>query len=228
MSIKDNIKQIQEEFKGDEKILESAFKLERFYNKYKYILFAIIIALLVWFLYYQFSIYQENKKAQNITQIYNQLLKDPNNQALLDNLKSKSKDLYDLYRYTQAMKNADVKELKEIIDSRGSMDKKNPDIIKILAEYQYASYLKNPQALQAMTDTGMKDFSILQEAYLLQQNGKIQEAQNLLNQISASSSTFQIANLLKHYGVKDFSSIEKIKNNLNKESTNNEDKSDKK
>ncbi|PAF53904.1 hypothetical protein BKH42_04005 [Helicobacter sp. 13S00482-2] len=228
MSIKNNIKQIQEEFKGDEKILESAFKLERLYYKYKYVLFAVIAVLVVWFLYHQFSAYQRNKKAEDITKIYNQLSKNPNNQALLDELKLKSIDLYDLYRYSQAVKSSDPTKLKEIIDSRNSMNEKNPDIIKILAEYQYASYLKNPEALKAINNTGMKDFLILQEAYLLEQDNKISQAKELLNKINAPSSVLEIANLLKHYGVQNLPDAQGIKDVLNQQPNTNEDKSDKK
>lgn len=232
MSIKNNIKQIQEEFKGDEKILESAFKLERLYYKYKYILFAIIAILVVWFAYHEFSSYQKDKKAIATTQIYNQLIKDPNNQALLDDLKANSKDLFDLFEYSQAMKNADTQKLKSVIDSRSGIDK-NPDIIKIMADYQYSSYLKNYQGLENATNTGMKDLALLQEAHLLQQNSKTQQAQNLLNQIIHStlpSPSLQIAVLLKHYGVSDHNSLEDTKNVLNASTISkiNGDKSDKK
>lgn len=232
MSIKNNIKQIQEEFKGDEKILESAFKLERLYYKYKYVLFAIIAILVVWFAYHEFSSYHKNKKAIAATQIYNQLTKDPNNQALLDDLKANSKDLFDLFEYSQALKNADTKKLKSIIDSRTSTDK-NPDIIKIMADYQYSSYLKNYQGLQNAANTGMKDLALLQQAHLLQQNSKTQQAQNLLDQIIHStlpSPSLQIAVLLKHYGVSDHSNLEDTKSVLNSSviSKTNGDKSDKK
>lgn len=232
MSIKNNIKQIQEEFKGDEKILESAFKLERLYYKYKYILFAIIAILVVWFAYHEFSSYERNKKAIATTQIYNQLVKDPNNQALLDDLKANSKDLFDLFEYSQALKNADTQKLKSVIDSRNSTDK-NPDIIKMMADYQYSSYLKNYQGLENATNTGMKDLALLQQAHLLQQDSKTQQPQKLLDQIIHStlpSPSLQIAVLLKHYGVSDHNSLEDTKNALNLPaiSKTNGDKSDKK
>ncbi|PAF49827.1 hypothetical protein BKH41_00555 [Helicobacter sp. 12S02232-10] len=214
MGIKNNIKQIQEEFKGDEKILENAFKLERLYYKYKYLLLVAVIILIVWLGYYNFSKYEAQKHAQKTTAIYNELLKNPQNQALLDELKASSTDLYDLYMYAQALKNNDEKILESLKNS------KNP-IIKTLADYQYASYSKNLIELEKTNVTPMKDFSILQEAYLLYGQNKIPQAKALLNQIERTSSVFQIASILKHYGVW----MSQSKDDSDKKST--EDKSEK-
>ncbi|PAF41525.1 hypothetical protein [Helicobacter sp. 11S02596-1] len=194
MDIKNNIKQIQEEFKGDEKILENAFRLERLYSKYKYLLWLLLLAVIIWVGYYNVSQFLAEKHAQKTTAIYNELLKNPNNQALLDELKASSRDLYDLYTYAQALKDGDEKTLGTLRDS------KNP-IVKILADYQYASYAKNIQDLQNLNTTPMKDFSIIQIAYLLYGENKIPQAKALLNEIDRTSSVYQIASILKHYGV---------------------------
>ncbi|PAF42257.1 hypothetical protein [Helicobacter sp. 11S03491-1] len=219
MSIKKNIKQIQEEFKGDEKILENAFRLERLYKKYKYFLFAIIIALIVWFVYAKFSSYNAEKQAQQTTTIYNKLLKNPNNQALLDELKNSSRDLYNLYEYAQALKDGDKQTLQKLSESKNI-------IIKNLATYQYASYSEDPEKLESMSKTPMKDLAILQAAYLLDKQNKIIEARTLLDQIDRISPTYQIASILKHYGVEKNISIPASPTNLNQKNT--EEKSDKK
>ncbi|PAF48488.1 hypothetical protein BKH46_00835 [Helicobacter sp. 12S02634-8] len=194
MGIKNNIKQVQEEFRGDEKLLESAFKLERLYRKYKYVLWVIVLVLLAWFGYSKFAAYQQQKQAQKTTAIYNEVLKSPENQALLDELKKSSPDLYDLYTYAQALQNGDQKALLALKDSQ------NP-IIKDLATYQYASYTQNLTELEKLNTTPMKDFAILQEAYLLYTKNQIPQAKSLLDQIDRTSSVYQIAAILKHYGV---------------------------
>ncbi|PAF52652.1 hypothetical protein [Helicobacter sp. 13S00477-4] len=192
MGVKNNFKQIQQEFKGDEKILESAFKLEKLYKKYKYFLYLLAIVLIIWFGYYKFSDYIDEKQAQKTSTIYSQLLKNPNNQALLDDLKDNSSDLYDLYLYSQALRDGDKKTLYSLKTSKNT-------IIKMLSDYQYASYVKNLEGLEKMNSTPIKDFAILQEAYLLYEQNKIPEAKTLLNDIQPSSSVFQIVTILKHY-----------------------------
>lgn len=194
MSVKSNLKQIQEEFKNDEKMLENAFKLERFYRKYKYYIFIAIAFLVLWFGYSQFASYQDEKQAQKTTIIYDKLLKDPQNQALLDSLKKNSSDLFDIYEYAQALKEGNKENLERLKSSQNSM-------IKILADYQFASFSQNLEDLEKNHTTPMRDLAILQEAYLLQKKGKVLESRALLDQIQINSSVYLMANLLKHYGI---------------------------
>ena len=49
MSIKDDVKYVKKELSGDEKILESAFKVEELYKKYKYIIWGVIAAIILLF-----------------------------------------------------------------------------------------------------------------------------------------------------------------------------------
>lgn len=208
MSVKNNLKQIQEEFKDDEKLLESAFKLERFYRKYKYYMFAIVAFLVLWFGYSQLVSYQKERQTQKTSMIYDQLLKDPQNQVLLDNLKANSKDLFSLYKYAQAVKQGDKRVLEGLKNSQ------NP-LIKILVDYQFASYSQNLEDLQKMHTTPMRDLAILQEVYLLQKEGRFLEARVLLEQIQKTSNIYPIASLLKHYGIL-------VDPNLESKSTNNQ------
>lgn len=195
MAIKNNLKQIQEDFKGDEKILENAFRLERFFKKYKYVFLIIVIALIIWGVYAEISSYMNEKKAQETTRIYNELLKSPQNQVLLDELKSSSKELYELFLYAQATKNGDEDTLKSISQTSSNF------IIKTLSVYQYASYSQNFNELQKNNSNGMKDFSLLQEIYLLDKEGKVTEAKALIPNITNPSIIYGIASILGHYGI---------------------------
>ena len=49
MSIKDDVKYVKAELSGDEKILESAFKIEELYKKYKFVIWGIVVALILAF-----------------------------------------------------------------------------------------------------------------------------------------------------------------------------------
>ena len=44
-----NIADVKQELSSDEKVLESAFKLETFYKKYKYLIWGVLIALTLFF-----------------------------------------------------------------------------------------------------------------------------------------------------------------------------------
>ena len=44
-----NIADVKKELSGDEKVLESVFKLETLYRKYKYIIWVIVLGLILFF-----------------------------------------------------------------------------------------------------------------------------------------------------------------------------------
>jgi hypothetical protein len=49
VSIQDDVKYVKRELSGDEKVLESAFKLEELYKKYKLVIWAVIVAVILFF-----------------------------------------------------------------------------------------------------------------------------------------------------------------------------------
>ena len=49
MSIQDDVSYVKSELSGDEKILESAFKLETLYKKYKLFIWGTVAAVLLFF-----------------------------------------------------------------------------------------------------------------------------------------------------------------------------------
>ena len=49
MSIQDDVNYVKKELSGDEKVLESAFKLETLYKKYKFFVWGIVGAVLLFF-----------------------------------------------------------------------------------------------------------------------------------------------------------------------------------
>lgn len=196
MDIKKNWQQVQEEFKGDEKLLESAFRLEKLYHRYKYILWLGVAVVVLWIAYTRFLEYKQEKKSQEITAIYNEVLQNPSNVAVLDRLKQASQSLYDLYTYAQALKNKDTKTLQSLSHST------NP-LVRSLSSYYYASYQRDLKALQTLNLPAMYDLIALQRAYLLQkESNHAQEVQRILSAITPTSNLYQIATLLKHYPAK--------------------------
>ncbi|WP_104707899.1 hypothetical protein [Helicobacter ailurogastricus] len=193
MEIKQNLKQVTEEFKSDEKLLESAFRLEKLYNKYKYVLWALVALALAWLGYTKFLEMQKDKRAQKITTLYNEVLANPNNAAPLERLQEQAPQLAELYSYSQALKNKDIKTLDALSHA------KNP-LVKALASYHSASYNRDLKALQALNLPALQDFINLQKAYLLQDDPKAgKEIKTLIDTISPTSELYQMATLLKHY-----------------------------
>ncbi|BCZ17502.1 50S ribosomal protein L22 [Helicobacter sp. NHP19-003] len=193
MEIKENLTQVKEEFKSDEKLLESAFRLEKFYNKYKYVLWALVVLALAWWGYTELKAVQKDKKTQEITAIYNEVLANPNNTAPLEKLQEQAPELAELYNYAQALKNKDTKTLDSLSHA------KNP-IVKALASYYAASYGRDLKALKALNLPALQDFIHLQQAYLLHNDPKAaQEIKALIATIPPTSGVYPIASLLKHY-----------------------------
>ncbi|CRF50354.1 FIG00710542: hypothetical protein [Helicobacter heilmannii] len=193
MEIKENLTQVKEEFKSDEKLLESAFRLEKFYNKYKYVLWALVVLALAWWGYTKFQQTQKDKRTQEITALYNEVLANPNNTAPLDKLQEQAPQLAELYNYAQALKNKDTKTLDSLSHA------KNP-IVKALASYYTASYNRDLKALKALDLPALQDFIRLQQAYLLHSDPKAaNEMKALIATIPPTSGIYPIASLLRHY-----------------------------
>lgn len=184
---------IKQEFEQDEKILESAFRLERLVKKYKYYLIALVVLIVAWVGYRSvYGVITENK-AQKISALYTELTQNPDNTLLQDQLQAESKGLYDLYtlmRIDLAQEGAET-HLKELVDSP------NP-LVRELATYELAS-LKQENLSQV--SGVMADFAKIQQAYLYLSKNQIPEAREELESIGLDSALYGIASQMKHYGI---------------------------
>lgn len=184
---------IKQEFEQDEKILESAFRLERLVKKYKYYLIALVVLIVAWVGYRSvYGVITENK-AQKISALYTELTQNPDNTLLQNQLQAESKGLYDLYtlmRIDLAQEGAET-HLKELVDSP------NP-LVRELATYELAS-LKQENLSQV--SGVMADFAKIQQAYLYLSKNQIPEARKELESIGLDSALYGIASQMKHYGI---------------------------
>ncbi|WP_120944595.1 MULTISPECIES: hypothetical protein [Helicobacter] len=201
MEIKQNLKQVQEEFKSDEKLLESAFRLEKFYQKYKFGLWALVGLGLLWWGGVQFLEHKKAMHVQEITALYNEVLQNPNNLALLNKLQGKAPNLYSLHAYARALQEKNLKALKELSHS-------SSPLVSVLARYYSASYSKDLKALEGLKLEGLQDWIALQQAYLSLQTNPKSDIGAILAPITPNSSLYKIASLLRHYGVLKSSSKE--------------------
>ncbi|WP_060810217.1 hypothetical protein [Campylobacter jejuni] len=187
MGLKDNLKAVKNELNTEEQFIENFIKGERFIRKYKFYISAVVIILVAWFAG-NFIISKINDyKTKEANEIYTNLIQDPSNKNLLEQLKNKNTNLYTIFL------------LKENINDLNNTAFQN-ELKQIYNNAQTNTLLKNIIAL-SLGDKSifLKNYDKLLEAYKLLEQNKIEEANVLLSQIKENSSLNQIAKNLKHY-----------------------------
>ncbi|EAI0841043.1 hypothetical protein E0252_01615 [Campylobacter jejuni] len=187
MGLKDNLKAVKNELNTEEQFIENFIKGERFIRKYKFYISAVVIILVAWFAG-NFIISKINDyKTKEANEIYANLIQDPSNKNLLEQLKNKNTNLYAIFL------------LKENINDFNNTTLQN-ELKQIYNNAQTNTLLKNIIAL-SLGDKSifLKNYDKLLEAYKLLEQNKIKEANVLLSQIKENSSLNQIAKNLKHY-----------------------------
>jgi len=198
LSLKEQIDMVKDELNQEEKMFEGAVKAERFFAKYKIqIISFAAAAVLVVGANIGYSSY-ENSKVLSANIALNKLLNgDASDKKTLDELKSNSEKLYELYTFSKALKNSDSKTLKSLSASKEA-------IISDVASYQEAviegtagafnNYSYKPSAI-------MKDLAVLNEAIILMKSGDLKQGRARLDMISVDSSAANFSTLLRHYGL---------------------------
>ena len=189
MSLKDEINYVKEELSGDEKLLESAFRLERLYKKHKRKIWVAGALLVLGFggqaLY---GVYRDYRLAQ-ANEALLILQKQPEDRAALERLKSDNPRLYALYTYAKAVEKGQAKAL-EALETSGD------PLLKDLSRY-HVSVLSE----QAGDSRYYTDLSRVEKAYLALKAGKKAEAKTQLALVSENSPVAPIARLLRHYTI---------------------------
>ncbi len=189
MSIKENVDYIKEELSSQEKFLENFVKGERFYKKYKTLIFAFIaIAILGGIgLVIKNNIDESNKLKANIA--FNKVLQNSTDTQALEELKNTNEKLYEVALFLQAKKENKAVDI-------------NIPLLKELSKYQVALANKNVDELTNLSmqnDFLLKEFAIFNKALLLSNEGKYDDAKSTLKLIPQTSKAFELANLLNHY-----------------------------
>lgn len=185
-----DITDVKRELSSDEKVLESAFKLETLYKKYKVVIWAVIIGLLVFFL--GRSVMQTLKEARlaEANAAFMTLQTKADDAEALATLKEKNPVLFELFTFAQASNNKDVKALKALSDSSN-------EVVADSSRYAAAAIEKKK------SDSILyKEMSFIEDAYLDIKAGKAKEAQNKLALIGEDSPLSMLAALLKHSTLK--------------------------
>ncbi len=197
LSVKDDLKAIKEELNTEEQFLEGMIRAERFYKRYKKPIWFITIIVIILFVGYSVKTYinENNLKIANIA--YLKLMQNPNNKQALKTLKNKNIKLYYAYEFHLAAKTNNKQLLKEV--TKQSNDK----ILKDLAQYQLASIDKNQKELETYVNNSkiglLRNMALLEDAFLLLKNNKIDQAKIKLSLIEVDSPLNNIAKNLEHF-----------------------------
>ena len=189
MSIKENVDYVKTELSSEEKFLENFVRSERFFKKYKTLIFAFIVVVIIGFIgiFIKKEFDESNKFEANLA--FNKVIKNSCDRKALADLKDKNKDLYEIALYLQAKKDSKSVEI-------------NIPFLKELSKYQNALINKSVSELDNVSmqnDFLLKDFAVFNKALILANEGKFQEAKTTLALISETSKAFELAKLLNHY-----------------------------
>lgn len=187
MSIKDDVNYLKNELNNEEKLLENFVKLERFFKKYKKIIYMLILLAIIT----PIAIFTKNKIDQSNLYKANIALNnylEQGDESSLEYLKNKNQSLYEVALFLTAKK-----ELSEInISSK---------YLKELLEYQIAAKEMNFDKLDSLRkndDFLIKDYAILHEAIILVNQEEYEKAKAILEEINQDSKVYELAILLKH------------------------------
>lgn len=187
LALKDDIEGIKEQIGTEEQFLQSMIKSELFIKKYKKPLLACAILAVLGFASYYGNEFYKEYKINKANVIFSELVKNPNDEKILNELKNEDFNLYAIYKL-ENLKNSQNVDMSEIVN-----DKKLDPMLKNIINLQLG---KSGGELLSDYETLLKGFKLLKE-------GKLKDAKNEFDKIPFNSPLNQIAKNLKHYNITD-------------------------
>jgi len=185
MSLKEDVNYIKKEISAEESYMESVFKIEKTWKKYKTLIIGAIAVIIIAVIGFYVSAYfnEQNKIQANIA--FNKILKDPYDKEALAVLQAKNPKLYEISQY----KLNDSKVIKE-------------EFFKELALYTKAINEQNIENLNSVTQKQkfiLKDFALFNKALIQAQESKFSDAKETLKLIDTKSEVSPMAKMLQHF-----------------------------
>ncbi len=185
-----DIADVKKKLSSDEKVLVSAFKLETLYKKHKFKIWAVVAALILFFVGKAAMDAMHNAKLADANQAFLTLQIKADDTQALQTLKEKNPALFELFSYAQAVKKQDVKALNTLAGSSNA-------VIADSSKYVAATLEKKSSDSKLY-----KEMALLEGAYLDIKVGDTKSAKRKLELISERSSLATLAQLLKHSTLK--------------------------
>ncbi len=188
MSLKDNMDFVKEGLSSEEKFLESFVRVERIFKKYKLIIISAIVIIVLAIIAISLTSYFKEQNTIKANIIFQELLKNPNDEKALETLKGLNSNLYDIILYSQRDSKKDIsihaKFFKELYAYEKAMKEQNVNKLGDLS-------MEN--------DFLLKEFAIFNKALILAEKGKYKEAKDALKLIPETSKVKDLVALLNHY-----------------------------
>ena len=190
MSIKDDVNYVKKELSGDEKVLESAFKLESLYKKYKFQLWGVAAALILFFGGQEVMTAMHEAKLVKANEAFLTLQSKSDDANALKVLKENNPALFELYNYAQAVKKEDIKALESLAGSQNN----------VIADA--SGYTASTLSKKSVDSKLYHEMALFEEAYLAILAGDVKMAQNKLELIDERSALSVIREFLRHSTIK--------------------------
>jgi len=198
LSLKTDIEMVKDELTSEEKFFEKAVVTEKFVKKYKNLIIGGVVAIVLFIAGNVAYTINKQNTIDSANAVLAELQINSDNKATLARLESLSPTLSDVWLYSKALVNKDMATLEELKNSKALL-------IADLASYETAQNTKDIQKLEAYAnkqDAIYADLARVQNAVILMNEKKIDEAHEILSMINIDSSLSQVAHALMHYGVK--------------------------
>lgn len=198
MSLKTDIEMVKDELTSEEKFFEKAVVTEKFVKKYKNLIIGGVIATVLFIAGNVAYTINKQNTIDSANAVLAELQINSDNEATLARLESLSPALSNVWLYSQALVNKDTATLEKLKNSKVLL-------VADLASYEAAQNTKDAQKLEAYAnkqDVIYVDLARVQNAVILMNEKKIDEAHEILSMININSSLSQVAKALMHYGVK--------------------------
>ena len=198
MSLKENIGMVKEGLTAEEQFFEKAVVTEKFVKKYKNVMIGSVVVIV---LVVAGNIIYNMNRASTLNAVNKTLVAleaNPSSKETENKLASLSPTLNDVWLYSQAVAQNDVKTLD-------SLQKSKAPLIGGLATYEAAQNSQDKAKLEAYAQTQgaiYRDLAQVQLAIILMNENKIADAHEHLSMIGIQSPLAPVAKALMHYGVK--------------------------
>lgn len=190
MSIKDDVNYVKKELSSDEKVLEGAFKIETLYRKHKFKMWAVVVAILVYFGGSAIKKEMHESQLKVANEAFLTLQSKPTDAKAFKTLKENNPALLELFFYAQAAKNRDAKTLTTLITSKNAV---------ISDASKYTASVLNRKPVDSIL---YNDLALFEQAYLAIGAGDVKKARNRLDLIDERSPLAMISQFLKHSMIK--------------------------
>jgi len=187
MSLKENVSAIKEEISTQEQFFESFFKVEKFYKKYKILIFSFSALVLAYFIGSAVLDYKNEQNTIASNKVYDIVLQNPKDSINLAILKDSNKKLFDIAIYqtsSDKTKAIDVMFLKDIVVYNKAIEQNDINALNNL--------IINP-------DFVLKEFALFNKALILSNKKDYAAAKETLKMIPEQSSVTPLAAMLSHY-----------------------------